>query len=342
MEKASLQTADSRGSPLSEIVRIPQIERLALPGTLPHPRALASHKERELHYDPDMWELEYVTYRYLGRLNDDDLRTRYDSIVRNMRSLIGEERHVIPIRSFLSSWYWYRKEHLTRLEFAIRGLSLHRTLPTVDARDLSDAPARHGGPNAGDVLFRYGERYWLKQMVEFGKVRIKAARVFAEMEKDPARRDDERVKSSYSPGEYVTITLPNGRKSRIIGDLKASAGGTDYFMYCVANDWGPELFVDFKVDACVVIQNPDEFARRLKAAAPRLQDWYFYHGPVEYFDTHERRHHERIDNAMSKEFRFAYQRETRFIWAGFGRTATGFIDLELGPLTDIATYTEYR
>ena len=44
---------------------------------------------------------------------------------------------------------------------------------------------------------------------------------------------------------------------------------------------------------------------------------------------------------MSKDFRFAYQRETRFLWAGFGRAATGHINLELGPLTDIATYTEF-
>jgi hypothetical protein len=33
--------------------------------------------------------------------------------------------------------------------------------------------------------------------------------------------------------------------------------------------------------------------------------------------------------SLSKEFRFAYQRETRFIWAGFGRSAEDHIDLEL-------------
>jgi hypothetical protein len=61
---------------------------------------------------------------------------------------------------------------------------------------------------------------------------------------------------------------------------------------------------------------------------------------VEYFDPYERTAHEYFDNAMSKDFRFAYQRETRFLWAGSGRPAHGFIDVDLGPLHDITTYAE--
>jgi hypothetical protein len=39
---------------------------------------------------------------------------------------------------------------------------------------------------------------------------------------------------------------------------------------------------------------------------------------------------------MSKDFRFAYQKEYRFLFAGFGKVAAGYVDLELGPLHDIA------
>lgn len=39
---------------------------------------------------------------------------------------------------------------------------------------------------------------------------------------------------------------------------------------------------------------------------------------------------------MSKDFRFAYQREYRFLFAGFGKQATGAQYLELGSLRDIA------
>jgi hypothetical protein len=98
-----------------------------------------------------------------------------------------------------------------------------------------------------------------------------------------------------------------------------------------------------EVRLCHKVLLDNNLISELKKArqATGLKDWYFHFSPVEYFDTHERRQHERIDNAMSKESRFAYQRETRFLWAGLGRAATGFIDLDLGPLTDIATYTEY-
>jgi hypothetical protein len=253
-----------------------------------------------------------------------------------MRALVSEDRHVIPIWSFLSSWYWYRKEHQTRLEFAYRGLALHRALPVLEKRDLSEAPARPRGPNSGDVLFRYGEQKWLRKLVDHGQLRVKSAREYALMENDPARKDDELVKHSFSPGEYVTITMPDGRKVRPTSDLRYSVSGTDYFVYCVSNDWDPELFADFG-GACVVIRDPDEFARRLRAAAPMLDDWYFHYNPVSYFDTHERRGGEYITNTMSKDFRFAYQRETRFLWAGMGKEAKGSIDLELGPLGDIAT-----
>jgi hypothetical protein len=164
---------------------------------------------------------------------------------------------------------------------------------------------------------------------------FKAARDYALMEDDPARKADEQVKESYSPGEYVILTLPGGRTAQPIGDLRYSFTGTDYYIYCVANDWDPDLFSDFNSDACVVIHSPTEFARRLSAAAAKLDDWYFHYNPVEYFDPYERRPHDRIDNVMSKDFRFAYQRETRFLWAGMGRSATGSIDLELGPLKDL-------
>jgi hypothetical protein len=325
---------------MTALGKLPCIDRLVLPGTLPRPEAMASLNENLTNYDPEFWELEYVSFRYLENLDEVALRARYDSILRNMQSIVSPDRHVIPIRTFLSSWYWYRKEHQTRAEFVMRGLSLHIPLPEIKAHDLSLAPARPGGPNRGDVLFRYGERKWLKEMVECGHLRIKAAREYALMESDPARQDDELTRRSFSPGKHITITFPDGKTSKPIGDLKRSVSGIDYFVYCVANEWDPDLFADFKAEACVVIRNPDEFAKRLKQAAASLSDWYFHYNAVQYFDPYERTAHEYFDNAMSKDFRFAYQRETRFLWAGNGRSAHGFIDLELEPLHDIATYTE--
>jgi len=82
---------------MAPITRIPDIERLQLPNRLPDPRAMASWKENETSYDPQFWELEYVSRRYLGRVDECSLRARYDGIARNMRELVSEDRHVIPI-----------------------------------------------------------------------------------------------------------------------------------------------------------------------------------------------------------------------------------------------------
>jgi hypothetical protein len=288
-------------------------------------------------YEPEVWEFEYRVHRYLGRVPETELRLRYDAIVRNLQSIVSDERNPIPIHTFLSSWYWYRKEHLTRYEFFLRGLPLHRPLPVVSRRDLLGAPARQRSPNAGDVLFRYGPRRWMQELLDFGRLRMLAARDYAQMETDPARQDDELTKHAFSPGAYVTLTLPDGSVSRPIGDVRYSHSGTDYFVYCVSNDWDTDLFNDFGADACVIIKNPDAFAQRLENVGKRLlPDWYFHHCPIEYFDTYERRSKERIDNAMSKDFRFAYQREYRFLFAGFGKEAKGAQYLELGSLSDIA------
>ncbi|MGE3872934.1 MAG: hypothetical protein AB7F74_08265 [Parvibaculaceae bacterium] len=314
------------------------IDALKLPPTLPHPKAISSWKQTKAEYEPDCWEFQYDLYRYLELLSDDALVQRYSEIVRNMHAIVSAERDVIPINSFLSSWYWFRKEHQTRYEFALRNLPFHTPLPVIAPRGLTAAPARPRSPNAGDVLFRYGEHKWLQGLIDFGRLRMRSAGDYALMEKDPARQDDEQTKHSYSPGRHVTITFPDGKKLHPIGDVKQSVSGTDYFLYCVSMDWDTMLFEQFSdSDCCVIIKRPEEFARRLeRAAASKLPGWYFYNGPIEYFDPYEQVTRQRIDNAMSKDFRFAYQREHRFLLAGLGKAATGYIDLEIGPLHDIA------
>jgi hypothetical protein len=49
--------------------------------------------------------LEYHARRYLSRVSDNELMARHDSIARNLQSIISYNRNVLPIQSFLSSWY---------------------------------------------------------------------------------------------------------------------------------------------------------------------------------------------------------------------------------------------
>lgn len=100
-----------------------------------------------------------------------------------------------------------------------------------------------------------------------------------------------------------------------------------------------ELFTDFdEADACVIIKDAELFARRIEiAAAAQLPGWHFHHNPVDYFDPYERLENEYFDTAMSKNFKFAYQREYRFLWfSQNGAVPDGFKLLKLGSLGNLA------
>lgn len=291
-------------------------------------------------YEPECWELQYESYRYLSRIADRDLSGRYEGVVRNMYALISADRHVIPIQSFLSSWYWYRKEHLTRLEFELRGIPLPVTPPSeaLDNRAY-DAPARPSSPNAGDVLFRYGKLEHMQDFFEKGVVRIGPASYYKSLEGDIARADDEVTKESFLPGQYSRITTRAGQDIPVIGDIRHSVSFKDYYLLCMACDWDPMLFNEFgNADACVIIQGVETFAKRLELATQvQLPNWDFHHFPVEYFDPYEGTRKQVIHPPIYKDFRFAYQREYRFFWISPSEQPTdGFKFLQLGPLQDIA------
>lgn len=315
------------------------VNALLIPESLPRDETLKSWGENRNSYDPEFWEFQYEAYRYLSRLSADELAERYRSIVKNMRALVTSDCHAIPIRSYLSSWYWYRKEHQTRLEFHLRDLEIPCSSPS-EALDKTriNVTSRSRVTHQDGALFRFGKAQDMQKIVEHGEIRIGPARHYRTVEGDGARFDEEREKSVYIPGDYARVSTSRGQDIPIVGDIRRTIGGPDYYLLCMSYDWDRGLFEDFNVDACVVFHDAEILSERLETASmPELNDWYFYHNPVHYFDPYERLKDEMIDASMSKDFRFAYQREYRFIWAGLsGQTADGFKFINAGSLTDIA------
>lgn len=324
-----------------------RIPILKLPETLPSGQAICSFGDNQHSYEPEFWELQYQLYRYLEGVSGVVLAERYSSILNNMRALISRDRDVIPIQSFLSSWYWFRKEHQTRFEFALRGIQLPVPPPydaVFDNKALG-APIRPKHVNAGDVLFRYDRRQGaetchIEAMRRNGIVRIRPASDFREIEQDKARQDEELSKKSFLPGSHTRITTQDGREIPIIGNVQQTVSMPNYYVWCVACDWDNGLFTHFNADCCIVIKDGDEFVRRLEVAvADLLPGWYFHHNPVQYFDPYEKQRDEFFDAAMSKDFRFAYQREYRFLWFPENvEDANGFIYPKLGCLEDLVEF----
>lgn len=168
-----------------------KIPSLELPNNMPTPGALTSWKQNEHDYEPEFWGFQYEIYRYLRNVEDDKLDERYREIHRNLVILARPERHVIPINSFLSSWYWYRKEHQTRYEYFLRKRPL--ILPPPFPRGAFSAPIRPKGPNSCDIIFRYGESEYMKRFFEDGEIRISPASVYKDGPVSDPRTDDELI-----------------------------------------------------------------------------------------------------------------------------------------------------
>ena len=309
---------------------------LKLPDTFPHEEAIKSWNQNIHDYEPEFWEFQYEIYRYLKNVSNENLINRYKELCRNFEVLTGRERHIIPVNSFLSSWYWYRKEHQTRYELFLRELPLpvSKPKPRQEFKGLFSS----GLPNSGDVLFRYGHIRYMKQIVEEGKIRISPASKYNDGCMLDPRTDDEMNKHCWTLGEHIKIETQDGKQIPIIGDLKrTTSASNNYYTLCFSCDFEPMNFELFGYDSCVVINNPDEFAFRLERGTKSiLPRWYFHHNPIEYFDPYEPIKNQYFSATMCKDFSYAYQKEYRFLWDPFKNgNAEDYFEVNLGSLRDI-------
>lgn len=314
--------------------KIPSIE---LPVQLPKPSVLKSHGQNEQNYEPEFWDFQYDSYRYLKDIPDDKLEERYRNIHRNFCLLVRPEHHVIPINCFLSSWYWYRKEYQTRYEFSLRNLPL--PLPFPCPRGNFTAPVRSNGPNSCNILFRYGNSKFMETFVNKGEIRISLASVYKDGAKLDPKTDDELNKHRYIPKHHAWIKTKEGKQIPIISDVHETCSTKNYYNLSMSTDYEPQMFKEFCYDSCVIIKDPDQFIVRLKNSTKQLlPNWYFSHNPIEYFDPYEPYMNQHIDTIMYKDFLFSYQMEYRIFWHPQQDNASvkeKYIVVQIGSLEDI-------
>jgi len=310
---------------------------LTLPNKLPAEKAIQSWGQNIHDYEPEFWEYQYETYRYLKNISEAELIERYRNICRNFEVLTtGVDRDVIPIHSFLSSWFWYRKEHQTRYEFHLRNINLPFHTPHSQA--ILHAPFRAKFPNSCDILFRYGNFKYMKLFVEKGEIRISPASFYKDGILNDPKKDDELNKHKWALGDRITITTKDGRQSPIIGDLKETVSiPNDYYVLSMSCDFIPKVFEEFKYDSCVIIKDYNKFVDRIDCYSKYiLHNFDFFHFPIEYFDPREQIKDHYFDPVLCKDFVYAYQMEYRFFWIPLEKVKTlDYMFLNLGPLNDI-------
>lgn len=313
-----------------------RIEPLHLPSQLPNEKAIRSFGQNKYNYDPEVWEFQYETNRYLEGVSNDYLIQRYNSIKENFPIYTENRRDVIPIISFLSSWYWYRKEHQTRYELFQRKIS-HLVEPPIPVPNVSKLYSTRN-PNSYDKLFRYGERKFMKEFIQEGKIRISPALSYKDGAKHDPRTDDELNKNRWTPGKSITIQTKDGVNIPILGDMKSTVSAPNYYTVCFSTEFEYYMFDKFGYDTCIIIHNPELFEKRIKEATDKLlPNWYYIGTPVEYYDPYEKSSKNEVFMAtISKEFLYAYQQEYRLLWDSLNNEEVkDYIYVQVGDLNDI-------
>ena len=329
---------------------------------MPLIRPQIDYSEHLLHekYDESLWADGYQYFnRYLIDLSNSQLEDRYTSILRNQISLVNPRGDSYPINNIWhSSWFWFRKQVENETEFRLREKEIPRVSLDIDLRLLrAQIMYQQDSRKTGSIFARYGELFWIEDMLKHGRIRIKHASAYLGAEMNQAQRDDELTSRIYSPGDNAIVKVSGEDKEiPIIGSLTYQMTlNQDCFILCGSNEFDPLLWHDFPdYDACLIIENIEEFARRLDLAwIMKHGECVFTHSNIEYYDQGDTNpilfkndlalDKQILKPVISKSFTFAYQRGYRFWWASqIGSphmempNKCYFTDLTVGCLEDIA------
>jgi len=301
----------------------------------------------------EWWRERYRRERYLRYLTQIELNRRFRDLVRNIVILQPDARIAFPPPG-PAGIQWLELATHTLEEFYLNygpypaGLTgdVHREEEFPDfastlARRASSALVARG-LKSSEVFLRYGKPDHMAALYEQGAIRVQPASEYSKPDHNGAVRDDERALevSFYLTRETIRKVVINPQD--VPDDLEGKrldfrfSRPNDFWLYCVSSSVEPRLFVDFKAMACVIIRDRDEFSRRLEAAsATAFPGARYRHADAVYIDPMLPRS-ARIDIPISKHFKYAYQVEHRFLWEPRNSAPLAFVDLQLGPLRDIA------
>ena len=189
----------------------------------------------------------------------------------------------------------------------------------------------------------------MREMYELGKIRISPASSYSDPSLNRAKQDNELSFDSFLPNSEVTATLLDKetgspiQRIELVGDITKTLELTsDYYVYCMTHALTYRMFDDFSADACVIIHDTEKFGEQLHSAVLKhLPEWLYWDEPVKYIDPYLSRTDE-VNLFSSKNFRYWYQQEYRFIWVPppektYSNKLEPFF-IELGSLKDLAEF----
>ena len=200
----------------------------------------------------------------------------------------------------------------------------------------------------GQVLIKFGKHAHMQDFFENGEIKISPASSYSDPSLNPAKNDNELMLEQYVRGEEVSFIYPGKQPGEIkkmqpVGDVVVNNDlATDYYVYCMTHTLSHRLFNDLSADSCVIIRDLSEFFNRLEAAVQaHIPGWSMCSDSVNYIDPYDagfRLTEKRTLNLFfSKNFRYWYQQEYRFVWIPIVEVRTNLepFQVELGSLKKI-------
>jgi hypothetical protein len=308
-------------------------------GNIPHGTKIPRHV---------YWRTQYRRDRYMAHLTAEELAERSNDLMNNLMTLTEDKK--IGVRamdkpgSYISAAYTNILEECVLREYEYpfpldRVKEWHYPHYDWPGIDKAIAAFKRRKLKPGTFLVKYGEMKYLKPAFESGAIRISPASRYDDPWLNYAIRDTElELKIHLRPtGNLVLNDSPpelNSSTSRM-SELEILKAPTNYYVYCLAGDFDIRLFGDFRADACLLITDIISFAKRLvQTVCQRLPGWIATGTGVKYVDPFNITKEE-IDLIYCKDFRYAYQKEYRFIWTPPSpATVLDPIDISVGSLND--------
>ena len=204
-------------------------------------------------------------------------------------------------------------------------------------------------PNTKDLpLLRFGPKKFMRELSDTGGLLFQEASTFGQAE-NLSVRDDELtlLMKRYVPKDELKLIrgAPDAKTIKGRGAaLNYSLSCPDFLVLCMTDTINLRLVSDWNAEAVVVIHDPTEFTKRLKNAARGMiknaggDD--LESGKVQYIDPYFPLDHP--DVPFCKHYKFAYQREFRFVVRGSNALDFTKRKLEVGPIKDIAELVEFE
>lgn len=200
---------------------------------------------------------------------------------------------------------------------------------------------------ADSPLLRFGTKKYMRDLYETGGLLFQEASTFGQAE-NLSVRDDELtlLMKRYVPKDELKL-IPGAPDPKTIkgrgAALNFSLSCPDFLVLCMTDVINLRLVSDWNAEAVVVIHDPTEFTKRLKNAARDLVQKagsdVLEAGKVRYIDPYFPLDHP--DVPFCKHYKFAYQREFRFVVRGRNKVEFTERKLEIGPIKDIADLVEF-